>query len=200
MKFQSENTYISYQTSSHGSLDVERGGVTGGPSLSVKDDKTKITKTYHTIKDMISSKFNSKQKEAVGPGGSEDSKHMNNHQQVNMTNGTTVLGSRERLIDGFPNQVEGVQGQFQGLELRDRVQRTPPSRDPRNMPPLPVLRSSQQQQQQQQQPNFSGLSEVISPIQQSPQRRGGGGMHEQESVYQRRGELEVSNTTLLLTD
>lgn len=52
-----------------------------------------------------------------------------------------IYGSRERLIDGFPPEANQRMNQ----------------RDTRVMPPLPVLRGNHH-------PNFSGVSEVISPI------------------------------------
>lgn len=144
-------------------MDLEKGG--GG----TKEEKTKITKTYHTIKDMISSRFN-KPKDNV-----EEQKQMNNQAVANGNERTyarggdnamvqgglsetrrtyeapelsqetgvvqRVYGSRERLIDGFPPEANQRANQ----------------RDTRVMPPLPVLRGNHH-------PNFSGVSEIISPI------------------------------------
>ncbi|KAK6645338.1 hypothetical protein RUM43_001614 [Polyplax serrata] len=157
-----DTPHASYIAPTRKNVDLEKGG--GG----TKEEKTKITKTYHTIKDMISSRFN-RPKDTV-----EEQKQMNNQTVPNGNERTyqrtgenanvagvageprrtyegelppdsgvtqRVYGSRERLIDGFPQDVN---------------QRTP-QRDTRVMPPLPVLRGNHH-------PNFSGVSEIISPI------------------------------------
>lgn len=97
------------------------------------------------------------------PGGHVDgSRNYENNEavviQTNEPGVQRVYGSRERLIDGFPNMrnEEGFDNmQTPVKSLAGGVRATP--RDSRVMPPLPVLRSNHH-------PNFSGLSEVISPI------------------------------------
>lgn len=188
----SENSYISYQRPGSPSnkqrqnSDVEKGAA--------KEEKTKITKTYHTIKDMISSRFN-KNKD----NNNDEQKQMNNQTADNkhVLNGNErtygracdsvktsghmegsrnyenneaviqagepgvqrVYGSRERLIDGFPNS--RTDDMFDNTQTPVKnLPGGPPKatpRDTRLMPPLPVLRGNHH-------PNFSGVSEVISPI------------------------------------
>ncbi|KAL0280692.1 UNVERIFIED_CONTAM: hypothetical protein PYX00_001911 [Menopon gallinae] len=145
---------------------------------------------------MISNRFN-KPKDSM-----EEQKQMNNQPPANGTYARAgdptkvygeksgeagdavvhrVYGSRERLVDGFPTKPEeSFENQMKAMTLGQRANQ----RDTRVMPPLPVLRGTHH-------PNFSGASEVISPILPSTpisphhqQRRLQQGNYDAESPYQ----------------